>query len=122
MTECASIRMKAGEIVAESAAIPATVSPVIGKLLRNDLHFGGLIVTDALSMSGLTIYFKQDEAAVRALEAGADMLLKPADNDAAVRGVREAVRSGRLTEAENRAIRAKDTGGKIRSWTGQTTN
>ena len=87
-----------GEIVAESASIPATVSPVIGSLLRNDLNFGGLIVTDALSMSGLTIYFRQDEAAVRALEAGADMLLKPADNDAAVRGVKDAVRSGRLTE------------------------
>jgi beta-N-acetylhexosaminidase len=57
-----------------------------------------MIVTDALSMSGLTIYFNQDEAAVRALEMGADMLLKPADPDAAFRGVREAVRSGRLTE------------------------
>lgn len=89
---------EAGELVAESSSIPATVSPVIGALLRNDLHFGGLIVTDALSMSGLTIYFRQDEAAIRALEAGADMLLKPADNDAAFRGVREAVRSGRLTE------------------------
>ncbi len=89
---------EAGEIIAESAAIPATVSPVIGKILRNDLKFGGMIVTDALSMSGLTIYFNQDEAAVRALEAGADMLLKPADPDAAFRGVREAVRSGRLTE------------------------
>ncbi|HVQ40036.1 MAG TPA: glycoside hydrolase family 3 N-terminal domain-containing protein [Pyrinomonadaceae bacterium] len=89
---------EAGEIIAESAAIPATVSPVIGQLLKNDLHFGGIVVTDALSMSGLTIYFNQDEAAVRALEAGADMLLKPADNDAAFRGVREAVRSGRLTE------------------------
>lgn len=89
---------EAGEIVAENAAIPATVSPVIGRLLRDDLKFSGMIVTDALSMSGLTIYFNQDEAAVRALEAGADMLLKPADNDAAFRGVREAVRSGRLTE------------------------
>ena len=89
---------EAGEIVAESAAIPATVSPVIGRLLRDDLKFSGMIVTDALSMSGLTIYFNQEEAAVRALEAGADLLLKPADNDAAFRGVREAVRSGRLTE------------------------
>ena len=89
---------EAGEIIAESAAIPATVSPVIGRILRNDLKFSGMIVTDALSMSGLTIYFNQDEAAVRALEAGADLLLKPADNDAAFRGVREAVRSGRLTE------------------------
>ncbi|MGI9069064.1 MAG: glycoside hydrolase family 3 protein [Pyrinomonadaceae bacterium] len=89
---------EAGEIIAASASIPATVSPVIGRLLKNDLHFSGIVVTDALSMSGLTIYFNQDEAAVRALEAGADMLLKPADNDAAFRGVREAVRSGRLTE------------------------
>ncbi|HKY30082.1 MAG TPA: glycoside hydrolase family 3 N-terminal domain-containing protein, partial [Pyrinomonadaceae bacterium] len=88
-----------GEIIADSAAIPATVSPVIGELLRNDLKFSGLVVTDAMSMSGLTIYFNQDEAAVRALEAGADLLLKPADTDAAVRGVREAVRSGRITES-----------------------
>jgi beta-N-acetylhexosaminidase len=89
---------EAGEIIADSAAIPATVSPVIGRILRNDLHFNGMIVTDALSMSGLTIYFTQEEAAVRALEAGADMLLKPADNDAAFRGVKQAVQSGRLTE------------------------
>src|SRR5678815_5641775 len=49
-------------------------------------------------MSGLTIYFTQGEAAVRALEAGADMLLKPGDVDAAFRGVLEAVKKGRLTE------------------------
>ena len=90
---------EAGEIVAESASIPATVSPVVGRMLKNDLNFKGLIVTDALSMSGLTIYFNQDEAAVRALEAGADQLLKPADPDATFRGVKAAVQSGRLTEA-----------------------
>ncbi len=89
---------EAGEIVAESASIPATVSPVVGRLLKSELNFRGLVVTDALSMSGLTIYFNQEEAAVRALEAGADMLLKPADNDAAFRGVVQAVRSGRVTE------------------------
>jgi beta-N-acetylhexosaminidase len=89
---------EAGEIAAENVSTPASVSPTIGRLLRNDLKFNGLIVTDAMSMSGLTIYFTQDEVAVRALEAGADMLLKPADNDAAHRGVREAVRNGRLTE------------------------
>jgi beta-N-acetylhexosaminidase len=74
------------------------MSPVMGTILRDDLKFQGMIVTDALSMSGLTIYFTQDEAAVRALEAGADMLLKPADVDASFRGVRDAVKSGRLTE------------------------
>jgi len=89
---------EAGEVVDEKATMPATMSPVMGRILRNDLKFQGMIVTDALSMSGLTIYFTQDEAAVRALEAGADMLLKPADVDVAFRGVREAVKSGRLTE------------------------
>jgi beta-N-acetylhexosaminidase len=87
-----------GEIIEEKAAMPATMSPVIGNILRNDLKFDGMIVTDALSMSGLTIYFTQEEAAVRALEAGADMLLKPADVDASFRGVLKAVKSGRITE------------------------
>src|SRR5499433_675569 len=88
-----------GEIVDEKATLPTTLSPVINGILRNDLKFDGLIVTDALSMSGLTIYFTQEEASVRALEAGADLLLKPADPDAAVRGVREAVEKGRLTRS-----------------------
>jgi beta-N-acetylhexosaminidase len=88
-----------GEIVDESTYLPATLSPpVVTGLLRRDLGFDGMIVTDAMDMSGLTVYFKQDEAAVRAVEAGADLLLKPADPDAAVRGLREAVGSGRLTE------------------------
>lgn len=88
-----------GEIVDEKAILPGTLSPVIlNGMLRTDLDFGGMVVTDAMDMSGLTIYFKQDEAAVRAVLAGADMLLKPADPDACIRGLREAVRSGRLTE------------------------
>ena len=89
---------EAGEIIDEKATMPATMSPVMGRILRNDLKFSGLIVTDALSMSGLTIYFTPEESAVRALEAGADMLLKPVDVDAAFRGVRDAVKSGRITE------------------------
>ena len=97
-----------GEIIAENATLPATLSPVVGGILRNDLKFDGLIVTDALSMSGLTIYFTQEEAAARALEAGADMLLKPADPDAAFHGVREAVSSGRLTQK-----RIEESAGKI---------
>ncbi|HEV2859684.1 MAG TPA: glycoside hydrolase family 3 N-terminal domain-containing protein [Pyrinomonadaceae bacterium] len=87
------------EIVNENAVLPGTLSPlVLNGILRRDLGFDGIVVTDAMDMSGLTIYFKQDEAAVRAVLAGADMLLKPADPDAAARGLREAVKSGRLTE------------------------
>src|SRR5262245_21618728 len=86
-----------GEIVSTKGTMPTTLSPVMNGILRNDLHFEGLTVTDAMSMSGLTIYFTQEEASVRALEAGADLLLKPADPDAAFRGVHEAVKKGRLT-------------------------
>ncbi|MEK6334960.1 MAG: glycoside hydrolase family 3 N-terminal domain-containing protein [Acidobacteriota bacterium] len=86
------------EIVIEKGTMPTTLSPVMNGMLRRDLNFDGLIVTDAMSMSGLTLYFTQEEASVRALEAGADMLLKPADPDAAFRGVSEAVKKGRLSE------------------------
>src|SRR5580765_7037547 len=86
------------EIVSTKGTMPTTLSPIMNGMLRNDLHFDGLIVTDAMSMSGLTLYFTQEEASVRALEAGADLLLKPADPDASLRGVREAVKKGRLTE------------------------
>ena len=88
----------AGEIIVEKGTMPTTLSPVMNRILRNELSFDGLIVTDAMSMSGLTLYFTQEEASVRALEAGADLLLKPADTDAAFRGVRDAVKKGRLTE------------------------
>ncbi|HYW73360.1 MAG TPA: glycoside hydrolase family 3 N-terminal domain-containing protein [Pyrinomonadaceae bacterium] len=87
-----------GEIVTAKGTMPTTLSPVMNGMLRNDLHFDGLIVTDAMSMSGLTLYFTQEEASVRAIEAGADLLLKPADPDASLRGVRAAVKKGRLTE------------------------
>ena len=87
-----------GEVVVEKGTIPTTLSPVMNGILRHDLGFAGLIVTDAMSMSGLTLYFTQEEASVRALEAGADLLLKPADADAALRGVHEAVLKGRLKE------------------------
>ncbi|HKR00076.1 MAG TPA: glycoside hydrolase family 3 N-terminal domain-containing protein, partial [Pyrinomonadaceae bacterium] len=88
------------EVIVENATLPATLSPALTGLLRRDLGFEGMIVTDAMDMSGLTIYFKQDEASVRAILAGADMLLKPEGADAtlAMQGLREAVRTGRLTE------------------------
>src|SRR5438105_232921 len=92
------IETQDGEIVVEKGTMPTTLSPVMNAILRRDLHFDGLIVTDAMSMSGLTLYFTQEEASVRAIQAGADLLLKPADPDASLRGVRDAVKTGRLTE------------------------
>ncbi|MDQ3755440.1 MAG: beta-N-acetylglucosaminidase, partial [Acidobacteriota bacterium] len=87
------------EVLVENATLPGTLSPnVLGGILRRELGYDGMIVTDALDMSGLTIYFTPGEAAVRAVLAGADMLLKPSDPDAVARGLREAVASGRVTE------------------------
>jgi beta-N-acetylhexosaminidase len=86
------------EVITENGVIPSTLSPVIGKLLRSDLGFQGIVVTDAMDMSGLTIYFNREEAAVRAVLAGDDMILKPGDPDAVVRGLKEGLRTGRLTE------------------------
>jgi beta-N-acetylhexosaminidase len=87
-----------GEVVVENGTMPTTLSPVMNAILRRDLAFEGLIVTDAMSMSGLTLYFTQEDASLLALEAGADLLLKPGDADAALRGVREAVSKGRRKE------------------------
>jgi beta-glucosidase-like glycosyl hydrolase len=79
-----------------NATLPATISKPMIDLLRNDLHFHGLVVTDAFDMGGLTEHFDAGEAAVRAIEAGEDMILMPANTDAAMDGVKKAVESGRI--------------------------
>ncbi len=85
------------EIVSEQATIPATLSKTVQTdILRTQMGFKGLIVSDAMSMSGLTIYFTQEEAGVRAILAGTDILEKPEDVDAMLRGLRAAVASGRI--------------------------
>lgn len=79
--------------------IPATVSSsVLTGLLRNDLGFLGLVVTDAMDMKGLTQAFGAGESSVRALEAGADCLLMPLKAEDAIHAVVAAVTSGRLTK------------------------
>jgi beta-N-acetylhexosaminidase len=82
-----------------NATLPATISKPIIDLLRNDLRFHGLVVTDAFDMGGLTEHFDAGEAAVRAIEAGEDMILMPANTDAAMDGVKAAVASGRIPMA-----------------------
>jgi beta-N-acetylhexosaminidase len=82
----------------EPEDIPATVSRrVLTGLLREELGFKGIVVTDAMDMAGLAKQFASGEASVRAIEAGADVLLMPPDPDAAIRAVLAAVARGRLT-------------------------
>lgn len=79
---------------------PATVSEnVLTGLLRNELGFEGLIVTDALEMQGIAALFSQGEAAVRAVEAGADVLLMPSDPEACIKSLMTAVQSGRIPKS-----------------------
>jgi beta-glucosidase-like glycosyl hydrolase len=82
--------------VTQRGTMPATLSKPVMDLLRRDLGFDGLIVSDAFDMGGLAAHFDPGEAAVRALEAGEDQILYSADTDAAIAAVKEAVRSGRL--------------------------
>src|SRR5205085_3733976 len=90
---------ESAEIVDQKTTVPATLSPIVQtQILRKDMNFQGLIVTDAMGMSGLTLYVTQEEAGVRAFLAGADILEKPADTEAMRKGMIDAVKSGRITE------------------------
>ena len=78
---------------------PATLSrPILTDLLREELGYDGLVVTDALGMQGVREMFGDAEIPVLALEAGVDQLLMPPDFPLAFNAVLDAVRSGRISE------------------------
>jgi beta-N-acetylhexosaminidase len=93
--------------------LPATFSPaIIGGLLRKEMGFDGLVVTDALTMDALASLGPPAEAAVRAIAAEADVLLLPPHPAATLRALREAVERqripmARIDEAVGRVLRAK---------------
>jgi beta-N-acetylhexosaminidase len=77
--------------------VPATLSrKVLTDLLRRQLRFGGVVITDAMDMAAITKKYPPAEAAARAVLAGNDILLMPPDVSAAQRGLLDALRSGRL--------------------------
>ncbi len=79
--------------------LPASVEPKLVKgIIRDKLGFEGIITTDDLWYDHVTARFGREEVAIRALEAGHDILLKPADPVATIEAVTEAVRSGRISE------------------------
>jgi beta-N-acetylhexosaminidase len=79
---------------------PATLSaPMATELLRKGLGFQGLVVTDALEMAGIRAGSWTGEAAVKAVRAGADVILLPPETDVAIQSIVRAVREGLLTEA-----------------------
>jgi beta-N-acetylhexosaminidase len=83
----------------DNADIPATLSPkILTGILREELGFKGIIVTDALEMGGIAKGFSTGEAAVLALQAGADVLLMPPDGEVAINAVAAAIKSGHITQ------------------------
>ena len=93
---------------------PASLSePILTGLLRQELGFSGVIVTDSLSMQAITDYYTPGEAAVQAILAGADILLMPANLPEAFDAVNEAVQDGtisreRLDESVRRILACKE--------------
>ena len=77
---------------------PATLSSnILTGVLRKELGYQGLVVTDAMDMGGITVRFAPGDAAVRAFAAGADALLMPPVPDAAFEALKDAVKSGRIS-------------------------
>lgn len=96
--------------------VPSSLSKkVITDILRGELGFEGVVITDALDMTAITDYYTPEEAAVMALEAGADMLLMPEDFEKAYQAVLAAVQDGtiseeRINESLDRIYRVKCAG------------
>jgi len=97
---------------------PSSLSQrIITSILREELEFGGVVVSDDLDMKAIAARFDIGEAAVRFLEAGGDLILichDPGRQRAAMAAVEAAVRSGRLSEA--RLAASLDRIARLRSW------
>lgn len=95
---------------------PATVSHnILTGLLRNELGFKGIVVTDAMEMQAVAAMYPSGEAAVRAIEAGADVVLMPTDPDACIRAIEAAVRGGRISRQRIDTSAAKVLAAKQRT-------
>ena len=80
---------------------PASLCSVVMKqMLREELEFNGIIITDAMDMKAITKKYAAKEAAVKAITEGADMVLMPEDIEQAYNGIMEAVKSGNISEKE----------------------
>lgn len=99
--------------------LPASLSSVMmTDVLRGDLGFEGVIISDSFAMGAITEYYQADDAAFRFFEAGGDLLLMSADLDLAYQGILDAVSAGSLTEERidesvRRILTAKKQAGLI---------
>ncbi|MEM9542953.1 MAG: glycoside hydrolase family 3 N-terminal domain-containing protein [Cyanobacteria bacterium P01_E01_bin.42] len=85
-------------VLAWDGDVPATLSyPILTEQLRQKMGFEGLIVTDALVMAGVAKIADPEELCLRAIEAGADILLMPADPEKAISAIDRAIQTGRIS-------------------------
>ncbi|WP_309136319.1 glycoside hydrolase family 3 N-terminal domain-containing protein [Nocardioides campestrisoli] len=89
-----SVMMSHLEVTALEAGLPATLAPRVYAHLRDEMGFGGVAITDSLGMGAVA---ELELPAVRALEAGADLLLMPVDTRRTHAHVVEAIKEGRLS-------------------------
>ena len=95
------------------SSIPASLSyRMVTEILRGQLGFDGVVITDAMNMGAVANYYSSGEAAVKAISAGVDMVLMPVDFEAAYQAVLQAVQDGtvsteRLDESVRRILSAK---------------
>ena len=86
-------------IVPDIDELPATLSyKITTEMLRDEMHFEGIAITDSLAMSSIADNYGVGESAVMSIKAGIDMLLDPTDIDTAIDAVVQAVESGDITE------------------------
>ncbi len=97
--------------------VPATLKPeILTGILREELGFEGLVITDAMNMGAITQHYEPGEAAVRAILAGADIILMPEDLQLAIAGLKAGIESGRISveridESLRRILRIKQKRG-----------
>jgi beta-glucosidase-like glycosyl hydrolase/CubicO group peptidase (beta-lactamase class C family) len=87
--------------------VPSSLSKsIVTHLLKNEMKFDGLIVTDAMIMDAITKFYSSEEATVAAFEAGNDIILMPEDAIKAIDALEKAVNSGRISmERLNESVR-----------------
>jgi beta-N-acetylhexosaminidase len=86
-------------LIENNQYIPSSLSGnIIQKILIEELQFKGLIITDALNMSGITKHFSSKEVAVMAVKAGIDLILMPQGEDVTIDAIESAVRDGIISE------------------------
>lgn len=83
----------------DDSSVPSSMSYiVISDILRGELGYNGIVITDALDQKEIVEHYSSDEAAIAAIKAGADMILMPEDFETAYEGLLAAVENGTISE------------------------